>query len=106
MMAPSWLFLAGFAATGCFAAAPTKLIIDTDIGGGGCNDVDDVVAISIASAFPPATQPNPRIPRMCGVRRPFPLFSFLRVTGGHTFLDVRLTHLFAHFFWLLNPDFP
>lgn len=51
MMAPSWLFLAGFAATGCFAAAPTKLIIDTDIGGGGCNDVDDVVAISIANAL-------------------------------------------------------
>lgn len=27
------------------ATPPLKLIIDTDIGGGGCNDVDDVVAI-------------------------------------------------------------
>ena len=45
-----------------FAADPVKLIIDTDIGGGGCNDVDDVVAISIANvsmshflSFPPRT---------------------------------------------------
>jgi len=30
-------------------ATPTKLIIDTDIGGGGCNDVDDVVAVCIAN---------------------------------------------------------
>jgi inosine-uridine nucleoside N-ribohydrolase len=30
---------------------PTKLIIDTDNGGGGCNDVDDVVASSIANAL-------------------------------------------------------
>ena len=30
---------------------PVKLIIDTDIGGGGCNDVDDVVAVSIAHAL-------------------------------------------------------
>ena len=27
------------------AHAPVRLIIDTDIGGGGCNDVDDVVAV-------------------------------------------------------------
>eukprot|EP00966_Prymnesium_polylepis_P137852 3185830-Prymnesium_polylepis.1 len=33
------------------AAQPVKLIIDTDIGGGGCNDVDDVVAICIAHAL-------------------------------------------------------
>lgn len=32
-------------------ATPTKLIIDTDIGGGGCNDVDDVIAVSIANAL-------------------------------------------------------
>jgi hypothetical protein len=32
-------------------ATPQKLIIDTDIGGGGCNDVDDVVAICIANAL-------------------------------------------------------
>ena len=31
--------------------APQRLIIDTDIGGGGCNDVDDVVALSIANAL-------------------------------------------------------
>jgi hypothetical protein len=32
-------------------AQPVKLIIDTDIGGGGCNDVDDVVAVCIANAL-------------------------------------------------------
>jgi hypothetical protein len=32
-------------------ADPVKLIIDTDIGGGGCNDVDDVVAVCIANAL-------------------------------------------------------
>jgi hypothetical protein len=30
---------------------PVKLIIDTDIGGGGCHDVDDVGAICIANAL-------------------------------------------------------
>jgi hypothetical protein len=30
---------------------PVKLIIDTDIGGGGCNDVDDVVAVCIGHAL-------------------------------------------------------
>lgn len=33
------------------ASKPVKLIIDTDIGGGGCNDVDDVVAIAAANAL-------------------------------------------------------
>lgn len=33
------------------AAPPVKLIIDTDIGGGGCNDVDDVVAVCIGHAL-------------------------------------------------------
>jgi len=33
------------------ASAPVKLIIDTDIGGGGCNDVDDVVAVCMANAL-------------------------------------------------------
>ena len=33
------------------AAIPVKLIIDTDIGGGGCKDVDDVAAICIANAL-------------------------------------------------------
>jgi len=32
-------------------AAGQRLIIDTDIGGGGCNDVDDVIALSIANAL-------------------------------------------------------
>ena len=32
-------------------AQPVRLIIDTDIGGGGCNDVDDVVAVCIANAL-------------------------------------------------------
>jgi hypothetical protein len=31
--------------------APTKLIIDTDIGGGGCKDLDDVSAVCIANAL-------------------------------------------------------
>ena len=30
---------------------PQKLIIDTDIGGGGCNDVDDVVAVAVGHAL-------------------------------------------------------
>ena len=41
------LVISAFAA----AASPVKLIIDTDIGGGGCNDVDDVVAVSMANAL-------------------------------------------------------
>jgi inosine-uridine nucleoside N-ribohydrolase len=32
-------------------AIPVKLIIDTDIGGGGCNDVDDVAALCMAHAL-------------------------------------------------------
>lgn len=32
-------------------SSPQKLIIDTDIGGGGCNDVDDVVAVAVANAL-------------------------------------------------------
>ena len=31
--------------------APVKLIVDTDIGGGGCNDVDDVLAVCVAHAL-------------------------------------------------------
>ena len=38
-------------AAAAWAAGPVKLIIDTDIGGGGCNDVDDVVAVCIANAL-------------------------------------------------------
>ena len=32
-------------------AAPVPLIIDTDIGGGGCKDVDDVAAVCMAHAL-------------------------------------------------------
>jgi hypothetical protein len=32
-------------------APPVKLIIDTDIGGGGCRDLDDVCAVCIANAL-------------------------------------------------------
>ena len=37
--------------TAVMAASPVKLIIDTDIGGGGCRDVDDVAAVCIANAL-------------------------------------------------------
>jgi len=30
---------------------PIKLIIDTDIGGGGCKDVDDVIALGVGNAL-------------------------------------------------------
>ena len=33
------------------AATPVPLIIDTDMGGGGCRDVDDVAAVCMASAL-------------------------------------------------------
>eukprot|EP00937_MAST-01D_sp_MAST-1D-sp2_P002065 g2065.t1 len=33
------------------ASPPVKLIIDTDIGGGGCKDVDDVAAVCLANAL-------------------------------------------------------
>ena len=33
------------------AGAPLKLIIDTDIGGGGCKDVDDVLAVAVGNAL-------------------------------------------------------
>ena len=36
---------------GVSTIAPVKLIVDTDIGGGGCNDVDDVVALCITHAL-------------------------------------------------------
>lgn len=53
------------------SASGTKLIIDTDIGGGGCNDVDDVVAVCIAwvSANHPAASELVR--RSPGQTHPF-----------------------------------
>jgi hypothetical protein len=35
----------------CASAAPVKLIVDTDMGGGGCRDVDDVAALCLANAL-------------------------------------------------------
>ena len=42
--------VAGTMATGG-ATSPLPLIVDTDMGGGGCNDVDDVVALSMTNAL-------------------------------------------------------
>eukprot|EP00947_MAST-08B_sp_MAST-8B-sp1_P003962 g3962.t1 len=44
-------FFCGLACCAASSAAPVKLIIDTDIGGGGCNDVDDVIAVSVGHAL-------------------------------------------------------
>ena len=41
------------------ATPPLKLIIDTDIGGGGCNDVDDVVAICEPQTLCSTLMPRP-----------------------------------------------
>ena len=42
---------AAVASQGSTSSATVKLIVDTDIGGGGCNDVDDVVALGVANAL-------------------------------------------------------
>lgn len=54
--------------------SPVKLIIDTDIGGGGCRDVDDVAALAVAHALADkgeaellAVVVNTRPPRCPGV---------------------------------------
>ena len=44
------LFLA-LSVASVVTSAPVKLIIDTDIGGGGCRDVDDVAAIGVGHAL-------------------------------------------------------
>jgi hypothetical protein len=49
--ATALLLLLSAAPSPCGGAQPVKLIIDTDIGGGGCNDVDDVVAVCIGNAL-------------------------------------------------------
>ena len=46
-MLPAWLGLSAVAR----AAAPVKLILDTDMGGGACRDVDDVVALCTLHAM-------------------------------------------------------
>ena len=33
------------------AYAPVRLVVDTDMGGGGCRDVDDVAAVCLANAL-------------------------------------------------------
>lgn len=38
-------------ATAGATQSPLPLIVDTDMGGGGCNDVDDVVALSMTNAL-------------------------------------------------------
>ena len=38
--------------------AVVPLIIDTDMGGGGCRDVDDVAAVCMASALVKAARPT------------------------------------------------
>ena len=44
--------LSAFAAwSGPAEGKPVPLIVDTDIGGGGCNDVDDVVALCMSNAL-------------------------------------------------------
>lgn len=50
-MANAFRFSAFFASLSGAGAAPVKLIIDTDIGGGGCRDVDDVAAVAIGNAL-------------------------------------------------------
>ena len=46
-MVPAWLGVSVLAR----AAAPVKLILDTDMGGGACRDVDDVVALCTLHAM-------------------------------------------------------
>lgn len=42
---------AGADSHGIRATLPTALIIDTDMGGGGCRDVDDTIAVCLANAL-------------------------------------------------------
>ena len=46
-MVPAWLGVSVLAR----AAAPVRLILDTDMGGGACRDVDDVVALCTLHAM-------------------------------------------------------
>ena len=47
-MLPAWL---GWSAVARFSGAPVRLILDTDMGGGACRDVDDVVALCTLHAM-------------------------------------------------------
>ena len=52
-MRPRWIaiFYAIVISTSLVTPNPVPLIVDTDIGGGACKDVDDVAAISVAHAL-------------------------------------------------------
>ena len=47
-MLPAWL---GWSAVARSRGAPVRLILDTDMGGGACRDVDDVVALCTLHAM-------------------------------------------------------
>ena len=47
-MLPAWL---GWSAVARFSGAPVRLILYTDMGGGACRDVDDVVALCTLHAM-------------------------------------------------------
>ena len=74
-MVPAWLGVSVLARV----AAPVKLILDTDMGGGACRDVDDVVALCRKQDPPyfgqPRAAPSPGQPRplsrMCCTDRPY-----------------------------------
>ena len=42
-MLPAWL---GWSAVARFSGAPVRLILDTDMGGGACRDVDDFTVLA------------------------------------------------------------
>ena len=77
-MVPAWLGVSVLAR----AAAPVKLILDTDMGGGACRDVDDVVALCTLHAMmvngladtcapgPPTCTYGLRVPAVCVLHIP------------------------------------
>merc|ERR1711924_301722 len=50
-MASAFRFASSVTLATAVRAVPQKLIIDTDIGGGGCMDVDDVAAVALGHAL-------------------------------------------------------
>jgi hypothetical protein len=62
-----------------------KLIIDTDIGGGGCNDVDDVVAICVGNALTDNGEVRCSLPKRnppCPTFPTIPALSFWKPLGS------------------------